>query len=57
MKPVPPAQHLLRAKDLIDARYRKPLDVPALARALPAIAAHFSRGSSARSAARRTGTC
>ena len=30
--PVPPARHLLRAKDLIDARYRDPLDVPALAR-------------------------
>jgi hypothetical protein len=29
--PVPPARHLLRAKDLIDARYREPLDVPALA--------------------------
>ena len=24
----PPARHLLRAKDLIDARYREPLDVP-----------------------------
>jgi AraC-like DNA-binding protein len=30
---VPPARHLLRAKDLVDARYREPLDVPALARA------------------------
>ena len=29
----PPARHLLRAKDLIDARYRDALDVPALARA------------------------
>ena len=27
----PPARHLLRAKDLIDARYREPLDVPSLA--------------------------
>ena len=25
----PPARHLLRAKDLIDVRYRDPLDVPA----------------------------
>ena len=31
----PPARHLLRAKDLIDARYREPLDVPALARRCP----------------------
>jgi hypothetical protein len=29
--PVPPARHLLRAKDLMDARYREPLDVPELA--------------------------
>jgi AraC-like DNA-binding protein len=28
-----PARHLLRAKDLADARYREPLDVSALARA------------------------
>jgi AraC-like DNA-binding protein len=42
--PVPPARHLLRAKDLIDARYREPLDVPALARAAHLSAAHFSRG-------------
>jgi AraC-like DNA-binding protein len=43
MKPVPPARHLLRAKDLIDARYREPLDVPALARAARLSPAHFSR--------------
>ena len=43
MKPVPPARHLLRAKDLIDARYREPLDVPALARAAHLSPAHFSR--------------
>ena len=41
--PVPPARHLLRAKDLIDARYREPLDVPALARAAHLSPAHFSR--------------
>ena len=43
MKPVPPARHLLRAKDLIDARYRDPLDVPALGRAAHLSLAHFSR--------------
>jgi AraC-like DNA-binding protein len=41
--PVPPARHLLRAKDLADARYREPLDVPALARAAHLSPAHFSR--------------
>jgi len=40
---VPPARHLLRAKDLADARYRDPLDVPALARAAHLSPAHFSR--------------
>jgi len=39
----PPARHLLRAKDLIDARYREPLDVPSLARAAHLSPAHFSR--------------
>ena len=43
MKPVPPARHLLRAKDLADARYREPLDVPTLARAAHLSPAHFSR--------------
>jgi AraC-like DNA-binding protein len=43
MKPVPPARHLLRAKDLADARYREPLDVPTLARAARLSPAHFSR--------------
>ena len=38
-----PARHLLRAKDLIDARYREPLDVAALARAAHLSQAHFSR--------------
>jgi AraC-like DNA-binding protein len=41
--PVPPARHLLRAKDLVDARYREPLDVSALARAAHLSEAHFSR--------------
>ena len=41
--PVPPARHLLRAKDLADARYREPLDIPALARAAHLSEAHFSR--------------
>jgi AraC-like DNA-binding protein len=43
MTPVPPARHLLRAKDLVDARYREPLDVPVLARAACLSPAHFSR--------------
>jgi AraC-like DNA-binding protein len=43
MTPVPPARHLLRAKDLIDARYFEPLDVPMLARAAHLSPAHFSR--------------
>src|SRR5438445_2874573 len=43
MTPVPPARHLLRAKDLVDARYREPLDVQALASAAHLSAAHFSR--------------
>jgi AraC-like DNA-binding protein len=40
---LPPARHLLRARDLIDARYREPLDVPTLARAAHLSPAHFSR--------------
>jgi transcriptional regulator GlxA family with amidase domain len=43
MIPLHPARHLLRAKDLVDARYREPLDVPALARAARLSQAHFSR--------------
>jgi len=39
----PSRRHLLRAKDLVDARYREPLDVPALARAAHLSEAHFSR--------------
>jgi AraC-like DNA-binding protein len=40
---VPPARHLLRAKDLADARYFEPLDVDDLARAARLSRAHFSR--------------
>ena len=40
---VPPARHLLRAKDLADARYSEPLDVDDLARAAGLSRAHFSR--------------
>ncbi|MDQ3850229.1 MAG: helix-turn-helix transcriptional regulator [Actinomycetota bacterium] len=40
---VPPARHLLRAKDLADARYREPLDVDDLAAAAGLSRAHFSR--------------
>jgi AraC-like DNA-binding protein len=43
MNPVPPERHLLRAKDVVDARFREPLDVPALARAAYLSPAHFSR--------------
>ncbi|MDX6534302.1 MAG: hypothetical protein QOF68_2046 [Gaiellales bacterium] len=43
MNPVPPNRHLLRAKDLVDARYREQLDVPTLARAAHLSEAHFSR--------------
>jgi AraC-like DNA-binding protein len=38
-----PARHLLRAKDLIDARYFEPLGVDELARAAKLSQAHFSR--------------
>jgi AraC-like DNA-binding protein len=40
---VPPARHLLRAKDLADARYAEPLEVDDLARAAGLSRAHFSR--------------
>jgi AraC-like DNA-binding protein len=40
---VPPARHLLRAKDLVDAQYFEPLDVDDLARAAGLSRAHFSR--------------
>jgi len=38
-----PARHLLRAKDLVDARYREPLDVKALADVARLSPAHFRR--------------
>jgi AraC-like DNA-binding protein len=40
---VPPARHLLRARDLADARYSEPLEVDDLARAAGLSRAHFSR--------------
>ena len=40
---VPPARHLLRAKDLADARYFEALSVDDLARAAGLSRAHFSR--------------
>jgi AraC-like DNA-binding protein len=39
----PPARHLLRARDLVDARYFEPLTVADLARAAALSPAHFSR--------------
>jgi len=43
MRIVPHVRHLLRAKDLADARYREPLGVDDLARAAGLSRAHFSR--------------
>lgn len=40
---LPPARHLLRAKDLADLRYAEPLGVEDLARAAGLSKAHFSR--------------
>jgi AraC-like DNA-binding protein len=40
---VPPARHLLKAKDLADARYFERLDVDDMARAAGLSRAHFSR--------------
>jgi AraC-like DNA-binding protein len=40
---VPPARHLVRARDLADARYFEPLGVDDLARAAGLSRAHFSR--------------
>src|SRR5215212_5974038 len=40
----PAARHLLRAKDLADARYFEPLEVDDLAKAAGLSKAHFSRG-------------
>jgi AraC-like DNA-binding protein len=55
MPHVPPARHLLRAKDLADVRYAEPITVDDLAAAAGLSRAHFSRmftqtfGESARS--------
>ncbi|HEU4706510.1 MAG TPA: AraC family transcriptional regulator [Solirubrobacterales bacterium] len=43
MASVPPARHLLRARDLADARYAEPLEVDDLAQAAGLSKAHFSR--------------
>src|SRR6476659_9234681 len=43
MAPVPPARHLLRARDLADAHYREPIGVDDMARAAGLSRAHFSR--------------
>jgi AraC-like DNA-binding protein len=40
---LPPARHLLKAKDLADARYFEALDVDDMARAAGLSRAHFSR--------------
>lgn len=42
MRAVPPVRHLLRARDLADARYFEPLSVVDLARAAGLSRAHFS---------------
>jgi AraC-like DNA-binding protein len=43
MRVVPSERHLLRARDLVDARYAQPLGVDDLARAAGLSRAHFSR--------------
>src|SRR5947208_13443375 len=43
MSAVPPARHLLRAKDLADARYAEAISVADMARAARLSQAHFSR--------------
>jgi transcriptional regulator GlxA family with amidase domain len=43
MSPLPPARHLLRAKDLADARFGEALTVADLAHAAALSPAHFSR--------------
>jgi transcriptional regulator GlxA family with amidase domain len=40
---VPATRRLLRAKDLIDARFAEPLDLPGLAKAAGMSRGHFSR--------------
>ena len=43
MRFVPSERHLLRARDLVDARYAEPLGVDDMARAAGLSRAHFSR--------------
>ena len=43
MVAVPPARHLVRAKDFVDARFAEPVTVADLARAAGLSPAHFSR--------------
>lgn len=43
MAPIPPARSLLRARDLVDARYFESIRVVDMARAAHLSAAHFSR--------------
>jgi AraC-like DNA-binding protein len=43
MRVVPSERHLLRARDLVDARYAQPVDVDDLARTAGLSRAHFSR--------------
>ena len=43
MRFVPPERHLLRARDLVDARYAEPIDVADMASAAGLSRAHFSR--------------
>lgn len=43
MAQLPPARYLMRAKDLVDARYAEPLTVDDLAAAAGLSRAHFSR--------------
>ena len=54
---VPPARHLLKAKDLADARYSEPLGVDDLAAAAGLSRAHFSREFRREFGDRRTRTC
>jgi AraC-like DNA-binding protein len=43
MSPVPPARHLLRARDFADRRYAEPIGVDDMAAAAGLSRAHFSR--------------
>ena len=43
MTPVPPARHLLRARDFADGRYMEPIGVDDMAAAAGLSRAHFSR--------------